>query len=74
MSATKWKTRGSVRPWTPRQWPIPHVGECLAGSEYVVEVPAREAQRRFTPFGGDFHRGIAEQTLTSVHDRVSLMD
>ena len=74
MSATKWKTRGYVRPWTPRQWPIPHIGECLPEIEYVVEVPADGTQGRFTSFGGDLHRCIAEQTLTSVHDRVSLMD
>lgn len=29
MSATKWKTRELVRPYSPRNWAIPHV-QCIA--------------------------------------------
>ncbi len=33
MSATKWKTRGYVRPYAPREWAIPHVGLCSQAAE-----------------------------------------
>ena len=33
MSATKWKTRQLVRPYSPRNWAIPHVHHGTAGSE-----------------------------------------
>lgn len=28
MSATKWKSRGEVRPYVPRNWAISHVALC----------------------------------------------
>ena len=46
MSATKWKTRGFVRPWAPRNWPIPHIGECRAASIRLAALAGVAAQRR----------------------------
>jgi len=74
MSATKWKTKGFLRPWTPRNWPIPHIDACPVGDEWVVEVKPSDTQRRYTVFGGDFSRGFDEQPLASAYDRAALID
>ncbi len=43
MSATKWKTRGAVLPYAPRNWPIAHVALCNVDADAPVEPLAIEA-------------------------------
>ncbi len=74
MSATKWKTQGFVRPWTPRNWPIPHIGECRAGEEFIREVTAGQTTGRAVTIIGGVPPGFAAQPLMSAYDRVALMD
>jgi len=33
MSATKWKTKGRIRPYAPRNWAFSHVAICNPGCE-----------------------------------------
>ncbi len=73
MSATKWKTRGFVRPWTARNWPIPHIGERFAGAGFIREVPAGGVAGYSVMLIGGIPPGFAGQTLTSAYDRAALM-
>ncbi len=71
MSATKWKSRGFVRPWSPRSWPISHIGECLAGDDPVIVDRTAEREGQAFVFVG-VPPGLAEQPLMSVYDRVAV--
>lgn len=63
MSATKWKTRGFIRPYSPRGWKIPHGGLCNPAEE-ALEKPGAEADdgwlREVEPAGGGFIVGSFE--------------
>ena len=43
MSATKWKTRELVRPYSPRNWAIPHV-QCIAVESEAEPRPEAEPE------------------------------
>ena len=43
MSATKWKTRELVRPYSPRNWAIPHL-QCIAVEREAEPRPEAEPE------------------------------